>query len=238
MRAAPRRAGVVAVGLSLAAGAALGGCGRSEYRYVTDAETQTYLKVPRAWKQFDEGDVARAEARLARQNGDDPPSRSDRTIERLLQWRVAFDADPEPSALHVAGLSDDIVVDVRVRRLLERERDAVNQASLRNLVVPYDELVQQEAQAQAMRGLGETTTSDFRPLREEELQMGGGLRGVRLTFDVRGEGGVYTIDQVALVDGRNERLWVLLVRASEHRYRAEQARIDEIVESFTIEQKD
>jgi hypothetical protein len=238
MRAAWRRSGVVAVGVPLALGVLAVGCGRSEFRYVTDAETQTYLKVPREWAEFSEADVARAEARLAEQNGDDPPSRTDRTIERLLQWRVAFDADPEPSPLHVAGLSDDIVVDVRVRRLLDRERDAVNQASLRNLVVPYDELVQQEAQAQAARSLGETTTSDFRPLRDEELQMGGGLRGVRLTFDVRGEGGVYTIDQVALVDGRNERLWVLLVRASEGRYRAQQSRIDEIVESFTIEQKD
>lgn len=234
MRAAGGRLGVVAVVVV----AAVAGCAKSEYRYVTNSETQTYLKVPRGWARYDADDVADAEAALAERNGDEPPSRTDRAIERLLQWRVAFDAAPEPSPLHVAGLSDDIVVDVRVRRLLDRERDAVNQAALRNLIVPYDQLVQQEAANQGERGLGEATASDFRPLREEELQLGDGLRGVRLTFDIRGEGGVYTIDQVALVDGRNERLWVLLIRASEDRYRAEQSRVDEIVDSFTIKQKD
>ena len=226
--------------LLLVASAATGlaGCGESAYRYVTHAETNTYLKVPREWTRYDQDILAAAETVLLEEQGDTAPSAVDRRIEELIQWRVAFDSAAEPSPIHVAGLNDAVVVDVRVRELLEQERDQVNQAALRNLIVPYDELVQQETDSQAERALGAATRSDFRPLREEEVVMGDGLRGVRMTFQLRGEQGVYTIDQLALVDAGNSRLWVLVVRASEREYFANRSKIDEVVESFTIKKKD
>lgn len=221
----------------LAAVAVLAGCGESEFRYVTDRETNTYLKVPRDWTRYDGDVLFDAEAKLLEDSGEGAPSEIDRRIERLIQWRVGFDSSPKPSPLHVAGLSDAVVVDVRVRDLLARERDQVNQAALRNLVVPYDELLQQEAADQSSRRIGETTNSNFRPLREDEITRDNGMRGVRLTYQLRGDDGFYTIDQLSLVDGHNRRLWVLLVRASDDEYRANQAQIDEIIESFTIKQK-
>ena len=218
-------------------GAAITGCGESAYRYVSHSETNTYLKVPRDWERYDQDILAAAEAVLLEEQGDDPPSAVDRRIDELIQWRVAFDSADDPSPIHVAGLSENVVLDVRVRQLLDQERDQVNQAALRNLIVPYDELVQQEIETQDTRSLGEATRSDFRPLREEEITRDNGMRGMRVTFQLRGEDGIYTIDQVALVDGANSRLWILVVRASEQQYFANRDEIDEVIESFTIKQK-
>lgn len=216
----------------------LAGCGRPEYRYVTDKGTSTYLKVPRSWTVFDGDAVASAESRALAVSGSDPPSAIDRRIEQLLQWRVAFDSARVPSPDHVANLSESVVVDVRVRRLLARERDQVNLAALRNLIVPYDELSQSEQESEASKKLGAATKSDFRPLREEEIASDNGMHGVRLTFQVRGAARVYLIDQTALVDVTSSRLWVLVVRASEAEYFANRKQIDAVVDSFTVKPKD
>lgn len=223
--------------VALGAAPVLAGCAPSEYRYVTNAATNTYLKVPRDWAKFDQDQLALAEARIVKESGGDPPSDLDRQLEKLIQWRVGFDGDGKPSALHVAGLSAKPVVDIRVRRLMARERDQVNQAALRNLLVPYDELMQQEAQREAAASPTDPISTDFQPLREDELNLGKGLRGVRLTFKIRGTETSYVIDQTALVDGSNSRLWVLVVRAAEPEYLAQRDRIEEIVKSFTVKQK-
>lgn len=233
----PRRSWCAAV---LVGALLLGACGESKYRYVTNSATSSYLKVPRSWASFDEGQLSRAEAQLLQQAGDQSPSAVDREIDRALQWRVAFDASAQPSISHVTGFGKAPVVDVRVRKLLASERDQVSMERLRNLVVPYDQLADEARKQEASKDLLErTNTQRFRPLGEREIQLKNGMRGVRVVFELRGDdGGFYTIDQTALVDGKTSQLYLLLIQASEQQYFANIKLLNEIAGSFTVKQKD
>ena len=233
-----RRGRWVAAAVAVAVVLIGGACSPPKFRYVSNGETDTYLKVPRSWAEFDQPELAAAEARIAAQEGQGP-SAVDTFIERLLQWRVAFDADPSPSLEHVVDYSMAPVVDVRVRKLLETERDQVSLSSLRNLFLPYDELKAEAEQESANREVASPTSSGaFRAIDEQELKFDDGMRGMRLIFGVRGpDGEFYTFDQTALLDGKTERVYALLIRASEREYFSNSTLLDEIAKSFTVKRK-
>jgi hypothetical protein len=213
-----------------------GACSPPKFRYVANSETETYLKVPRSWTSFEQSELTAASA--AGESGQ-TPSAVDSFIDDLLQWRVAFDAAPSPSLDHVVALSVEPVVDVRVRRLLAPERDQVSLASLRNFFVPYDDLRKEADLEAAGKPVGApTTSSQFRPIDEQELQFENGLRGTRLIFGLRGsDGAFYTFDQTVLLDGKTERVYALLIRASEKEYFSNSTLLDEIATSFTVKRK-
>lgn len=215
-----------------------GACSPPKFRYVANSETETYLKVPRSWATFKQTELNAAEALVSGESGQSP-SAVDTFVEGLLQWRVAFDADPSPSLNHVVELSVEPVVDVRVRRLLSAERDQVSLSSLRNLFVAYDDLKEEADLEAAGRPVGSpTASSQFRPIDERELQFDNGLRGIRLIFGLRGpDGAFYTFDQTALLDGKTERVYALLIRASEKEYFTNSTLLDEIATSFTVKRK-
>ena len=120
----------------LAAGLVASSCSSSEYRYVANQPTKTYLKVPKSWTGFDAELLDRAEARAVEVAGEQAPSFIDLAFNGALQWRVAFDSDPNPEPAHAVSFAVDPVVEVRVRNLTEDERDHVNLASLRNMFFP------------------------------------------------------------------------------------------------------
>ncbi|MDP1803656.1 MAG: hypothetical protein Q8K72_00680, partial [Acidimicrobiales bacterium] len=79
-------------------------CGESKFRYVSNSDINTYLKVPAAWEKYEQDDLVQAEidaARLANQ----PSSLIDVLINRQFQWRMAFDGDPQPSVQHTLALA-------------------------------------------------------------------------------------------------------------------------------------
>ncbi|MDQ3640104.1 MAG: hypothetical protein M3450_01225, partial [Actinomycetota bacterium] len=190
-------------------------CSDSEFRYVSNKSIDTYLKVPADWKEFKHDDLVGAEISAARQ-ANQPSSLIDVLVNRQFQWRVAFDADPKPSVEHTLSLAEEPVVEVSVRTLDPDEHDQVSLASLRNVIVNYDEM---KAEAQGNLGkdgvgvAGESTTT-FRPIDEEELHLEGGVRGVRLRYVLRPNPNspFYAFDQTTLVDSKAERLYVLLIR--------------------------
>ncbi|HUQ62365.1 MAG TPA: hypothetical protein VM121_01250 [Acidimicrobiales bacterium] len=238
VRTRPLRSMVaVAVMVTLGAGA----CSDGKFRYVTSAATKTYLKVPSAYAAFDQPELLDAEAKAAQQSGDPAPSDVDTFIENLVQWRVAYDSDPVPSLEHITGFNPAPIIDVRVRGLLDSERDRVSTSDLRNLFVPYDNLKRQaEEDAQQKPLLSPTNSKDFRAIDETELHLDGGLRGVHLVFEVRDPEKpeqFYIFDQTALLDAKTSRVWVLLVRAGEQEYLSNADTLDEVVGSFTIKQK-
>ena len=141
------------LGAVLIAAVLLGGCGDPEFRYVSNASINTYLKVPSDWKAYTHDDLVGAEldaARLANQ----PTSLIDVLVNREFQWRMAFDGDPDPSVEHTLSLAEEPVVEVSVRSLDPDERDQVSLAALRNVIVNYDELKQQAASDIASRSVG------------------------------------------------------------------------------------
>jgi hypothetical protein len=220
---------------------ALGACGDSEFRYVSNSSINTYLKVPSDWKVYTHDDLISAEVDAARERNQ-PSSLIDVLVNREFQWRMAFDGDPNPSIEHTLNLAEEPVVEVSVRALDQDEHDQVSLAALRNVIVNYDELKQQAASDLTGRGVGIAgeSTSTFRPIDEEELHLEGGIRGIRLRFVLRPNPSspFYAFDQTTLVDAKAERLYVLLIRSGEAQFLRHNELFDEIARSFTVKPKD
>ena len=220
--------------------ALLTACGESKFRYVSNSDINTYLKVPNDWKMYTQDDLVGAEIDAARQ-ANQPSSLIDVLINRQFQWRMAFDGDPQPSVEHTLGLTEEPVVEVSVRALDQDEHDQVSLAALRNVIVNYDEM-KAEAQADLTgRGVGiaGNSTSTFRPIDEEELHYPDGVRGVRLRFVLRPNASspFYAFDQTTLVDSKAERLYVLLIRSGEAQFLRDNQLFTEIAKSFTVKPK-
>jgi len=217
-----------------------GACSESEFRYVSNASINTYLKVPAEWKEYKQDDLVGAEISAARQ-ANQPSSLIDTLVNRQFQWRVAFDADPKPSVEHTLSLAEEPVVEVSVRALGPDEHDQVSLASLRNVIVNYDEMKAQAAQDSTGTGVGRAgeTTKSFRPIDEEELHFGEGVRGIRLRYVLRPDQSspFYAFDQTTLVDSKSERLYVLLIRSGEAQFLRNNKLFTEIAKSFTVKPK-
>ena len=216
------------------------GCSKSEFRYVSNSSINTYLKVPNGWKEFKHDDLIGAEVSAARQ-ANQPSSLIDVLVNRQFQWRVAFDADPKPSVEHTLSLAEEPVVEVSVRALDRDERDQVSLASLRNVIVNYDEMKANAAEALtgSSVGIAGESTSTFRPIDEEELNYAEGVRGVRLRYVLRPNvsSPFYAFDQTTLVDSKSERLYVLLIRSGEAQFLQSNELFTKIAKSFTVKPK-
>ena len=221
--------------------ALLGGCSKSEFRYVSNSSINTYLKVPREWKNFDQQELIGAELAAARE-AKQPSSLIDVLVNRQFQWRVAFDGDPVPSIDHTLNLSVKPVVEVSVRSLDPKEHDQVSLASLRNVVINYDEQKQQaeDQLKNSSVGVGAETASRFRAIDEQELNLPNGVHGVRLRYVLRPSPSspFFAFDQTALVDGKAQRLYVLLIRSGEAQFLQNNKLFTEIAKSFTVKPKD
>jgi hypothetical protein len=215
-------------------------CGGSEFRYVSNASINTYLKVPSSWTVYTQDDLINAEIDAA-QSSDQPASLLDVLINRRFQWRMAFDGDPQPSVAHTLGLAEEPVVEVSVRALDREEHDQVSLAALRNVIVNYDELKAEARAGLTGNGLvlSNEPTATFRPIDEEELHHPGGVRGVRLRYVLRPTptSPFYGFDQTALVDAKAERLYVLLIRSGEAQFLRHNQLFTEIAKSFTVKAK-
>ena len=218
-----------------------GACSESKFRYVTNSSINTYLKVPREWKVYEQDDLVDAEITAARK-ANQPSSLIDVLINRQFQWRMAFDSDPQPSVEHTLSLAEEPVVEVSVRALDRDEHDQVSLASLRNVIVNYDEMKAEAAKDAGGRsglGIAGESTTTFRPIDEEELNYAEGVRGVRIRYVLRPnpQSPFYAFDQTTLVDGKAERLYVLLIRSGEAQFLQNNQLFTEIAKSFTVKPK-
>jgi hypothetical protein len=216
-------------------------CGESKFRYVSNSAINTYLKVPAEWREYKQDDLVQAEIDAARQ-ANQPSSLIDVLINRQFQWRMAFDGDPQPSVEHTLTLAEEPVVEVSVRALDQDEHEQVSLASLRNVIINYDEM---KADAQSGlgggSGMGVTgeSTKTFRPIDEEELHYDDGVRGIRLRYVLRPNASspFYAFDQTTLVDSKAQRLYVLLIRSGEAQFLRHNQLFTEIAKSFTVKTK-
>ena len=215
-------------------------CGESEFRYVSNSNINTYLKVPNDWKVYTQDDLVGAEIDAARQ-ANQPSSLIDVLINRQYQWRMAFDGDPEPSVEHTLTLAEEPVVEVSVRALDQDEHDQVSLAALRNVIINYDEMKAESQNNLSGRGMGIAgeSTSTFRPIDEEELHFDDGVRGIRLRYVLRPNASspFYAFDQTTLVDSKAQRLYVLLIRSGEAQFLRHNQLFTEIAKSFTVKAK-
>lgn len=215
-------------------------CGDSKFRYVSNGEIGTYLKVPANWEEYSQDALVEAELDAARQ-ANQPSSLIDVLVNRQFQWRAAYDGDPKPSVEHTLTLAQEPVVEVSVRALDRDEHDQVSLAALRNVIVNYDEMKAEAQSSSTGGGVGVAgqSTSTFRPIDEEELHYDGGIRGVRLRYVLRTNPSspFYAFDQTTLVDSKAQRLYVLLIRSGEAQFLRHNQLFTEIAKSFTVKPK-
>ena len=224
IRARHRSSPVTARALLLLVVAALvalvAGCGSPEYTYVTNSTDRTYLKVPTTWRQIDGKAMDDA-------IGFDPTL----TEEERGLWFEAYDADAEPSPMHLFGPSAAApAAFVGVQQIPETARGQFSLDRLRDLFYPVSPSARQAAELDPTSGV-----SDFVLVSDEVLTPGSGLRGVHSVFRYRvGQGPMQMMDQTAYLNDDASKLYMFFVRCSTECYEQRQKEIGTVVSSFTV----
>ena len=200
--------------------ALLAGCGSPEYTYVTNSTDRTYLKVPASWRPID--DKAMNDA-----IGFDPTL----TEEERGLWFEAYDADAEPSPMHLFGPSAAApAAFVGVQQIPESARGQFSLDRLRDLFYPVSASAQEAAEMDPTSGV-----SDLALVADEVLTPGNGLRGVHSVFRYRvGDGPMQMMDQTAYLNDDASKLYMFFVRCSTECYEQRQKEIGNVVSSFTV----
>lgn len=188
-------------------------CRGSGYAYVKNGDLRTYLRVPDTWQVFEEDEIFRT----------DTLGVSPQMLELLQssQWVVAFDANPGSEPVDAFSLdAEEPRGFTRVRAIQDEERDTFSISSLRNEVVPYDDLLEQRL---------------LEPLKRESV-IEGPLRGTHDVFNIAIDGAYYTFTQFAWVDPATTRATVLFIGCSAECYLQHQGTIDDVATSLTIKE--
>ncbi len=198
----------------LALALSLSACEGSGYSYISNASTKTYFKVPEEWELFERNEMMSGGS----------PAISLQSLQGASDlWVVAFDAAPSPDLDNVLATSSQHPTGYAlVRPLTEKERDTYSLASLRNEVVPLDQLKKADGRVEAVS--------------EEEIELESGAHGSRLVNKIKVGGEFFTLDQTGLVDSGVHRVYVLVIGCRAACYEANKAVIDQVAHSWTIEE--
>ena len=188
----------------------------SPYTYVENTDSNTFFKLPKAWRLFDETEIFASNITSL--------SPQQEAATRRAIWLVAFDASPRPSIRNLLQSTKYPNGIARVSALSDEARDAFSFAALRNLIFPIDETLSQDPQAVEILGI-------------EDLVMQEGFRGSRIIFNIRRGENFLTINQTGLVDPDTRSLYLLVVGCEAHCYVQHQKTIDEVVQSWTITER-
>jgi hypothetical protein len=208
------RAGATALVMTVAAAVLLAGCAGSGFTYVQSSANRTYFKVPDDWQVYDKDQVLGLDRRPSQPQAD--PG---------LKYLAVFDADPKPSLEHDLQTATAPFGVVKVRQLSPEERDTFSLQSLRNEVVPIDDILEQEVgQIQLIQ-------------EPESIVKSGGLRGSRLVYSVVTENGSFTVDQTGLVDAATNMLYFFIVGCESECFAENRRTISEVADSWTIKER-
>jgi hypothetical protein len=190
-------------------------CASTQYHFVSSSSTQTYLRVPSDWHIFSQGQI------IAHLDQSDPTAKP----RRKAPFFVVFDADPAPSLDHDPSSAHYPFGLVRVRNLASSEQDSYSLASLRNEVIPVDQLQQ-------------TSANGIVGLTPPKLLTHANLRGTHLEYSVHGtDGSNFTVDQVGFVDSPTRTVWMLFIGCSTTCYRTNATAIHRVADSWIVKGK-
>jgi hypothetical protein len=196
---------------------ALSGCAGSGYTYVVEEELGVYFRVPEQFTVFSADEVREVAA------GDVPTDQAGQV--QAQQWAVSFDASDDPRVdaftTQVGSPSEALAGFARVRTLNDQERLGHSLNSLRNELVPAEQLEQQ---------------GGFRILSAEEVNQAGG-QGLHMVFTLDVGGGAVIVDQTSLVDTATRRVYLLALGCSSSCYESSKDDIEAIRGSWTIEER-
>ncbi len=211
------RARTVLVGLAACAVLGLTGCGDSGYEYVANGEAGLYFRVPDGWSILEIDDT---------ETGEPEPAGS------VDSWLRLLDRSPSPS---VANFNAPLplypvgVASVASVGTLD-DRDQLDYATLRAMATngvddPLD--------------LATIADSGVELVSIEDITTDEGLRGERVIFNqAQEDGSTLTVDQTAMVDPQTTEIYRLLLKCEAHCYESNRSEIDDIADSWTIDQED
>ena len=211
-----RRRGAAAVSLVAAALVLLTGCAGSGFTYVKSSANNTFFKVPNDWRVFNKDQVVDAA-------GSSQTSRS--SPDPGLKYIAVFDGDQKPSLEHNLQTATSPFGVVKVRDLSPEERDTFSLASLRNEVIPIDDILQQEV------GQVQLVTQP------KSIVKPHGLHGSRLVYSVATQDGSFTVDQTGLVDAGTHTLYFFIVGCDSQCFAQNRRTISEVADSWTIKER-
>lgn len=198
-------------------------CGASSYTYVANSDDGAFARLPAAWTQVDEGELAAA---IGVAPGSEP--------EEQGIWLQGYDAAERPSVGHVLGASaEHPAVLVLVQQIPEELRGQYSLDRLRDLFQPVSPAAREQLAANPVAPL-----AGFQLLRDEVLTPGDGLRGVHVTYSYRINGGVPQVfDQVAYLNDDASTVYLLVARCSSSCFEQRRGEIESVVSTFTVRER-
>jgi hypothetical protein len=137
---------------------------------------------------------------------------------------IAFDGAPKPSPDHLLSADADHPFGLaQVRVLTDKQKATWSLQTMRNFDLPLDQLVDQE-RAEVIA-------------ENDELVLEGGVRGIRIIYNLHQDEGTMTINQTSLVDPTTRVFYQFIVGCEARCYTSNQDTIDEIVNSWTVEER-
>ncbi|HEY5888495.1 MAG TPA: hypothetical protein VIT24_12245 [Acidimicrobiales bacterium] len=215
-----RRRGVGIVGVAL--GLSLAACGGSGYEYVSNDEAGIFFKVPDDWSVID---VDTDDGTLGRPGVP-------------LDWVRVVDSSSAPTVTNYRTPVPADPVGIAVVEPVETasQRDALSLEMLRTYALS-GYVAETDAPVDPL-ALNQEADGPLEMIDGYDINLDGGFHGQRIVFDLEIEPGqVVTIDQTALVDPETTEVYRLLIKCEAHCYADRRAEIDDIVDSWTIDQE-
>jgi hypothetical protein len=202
---------------ALAMALSLAGCGETSKLYPASKSEGVFFSVPKNWSGVTTKALNRFEEKSA---AEDPENKVS-----LVKWQVAYSPNKKVKAEDVFTLETPKhpLVFARVRALSDSEINEVSYNSLRDVIVPLTQLINQD------------TSQDpgFSIVADEEI-VEKGARGVRTVYTLTIQDVKQTISQTALVANDRSTMYIFVARCSTTCYNKNRKTINEIVNSFTV----
>ncbi|MBC7463372.1 MAG: hypothetical protein H7227_03815 [Actinobacteria bacterium] len=195
----------------------LTGCGQPSQKYATSKSEGAYFTVPVAWHKVSMKELNDVEAKSTVSGA------AEKLI--LVKWQEAYSPNPKIGPLEVFSIrpTTQPLVFVRVRWLFPDEFNAMSYDTLRNIVEPVTEWVNNPTES----------TPKYNIIDDYEVVQKGG-RGVRTIFSFTHKGVSQTIDQTSLMSMDGQKIYLLVARCTTKCYQKHSKVLEKISASFTV----
>ncbi len=208
----------LAWGGALLAGVMLTSCVAPSFTYVADSGNNTYFKVPYGWQQVAPSDLC-AELKALSGATSCPTS-----------WTIAYEAGRKPIARDfLSATVNRPFVFVEVTPYTSQTGTPLTDDTLRDFFLPVTQA------ARASYAAAGSLLTGFRQIRDATIKLGGGVHGVRETFDYTFPGqAADTFDEVALANAVGNTIYFMVLHCTARCYSQDKTAIDDVMSSFTI----
>jgi hypothetical protein len=195
----------------------LSACGAPSQKYAASKSEGVYFTVPNSWNEIPMKVLNAFESKSTAAGAADRLS--------LVKWQQAYTLDHSitPSKVYSLTAPTVPIAFVRVRSLFPDEVNSVSYNSLRDVVEPITEWVNNPTD----------TTPVFNIVDDYEVVQKG-ARGVRTIYSFTNKGISQTIDQTALVSPDRQKIYVFVLRCTSTCYNKNIKAISRIADSFTV----